>query len=88
VIGQAWKYGRAVPKTLVIVDPTGVVREVARSSTISPLIARTFYLNRLPSNIGFLGYIRDYNARLDYAVRSADADALSVEKIPVTTVAK
>jgi hypothetical protein len=82
VIGHASKHGGSVPKTLVIVDPTGVVRGVARSSTTSRFISRAFYLGKVQRN-NFLGYIRDYNPQLHYAVRSADDRALSEEKIPV-----
>jgi hypothetical protein len=85
VVGQVSKYGGLVPKTLVIVDPGGIVRGVARSSSTSPFINRVFYLGRLSSRStnSFVGYIRDYNPQLRYAVRSADAGALSQEKIPV-----
>ena len=82
IAGRVWKHGNIVPKTLVIVDSTGVVRGVARSAPISPFINRTFYLSKFTANIGFLGYIRDYNPQLKYAVRSADG-VLSDEKIPV-----
>jgi hypothetical protein len=83
VMGQASREGHSIPKTLVIVDPTGVVRGVARcSSPISPFINRTFYLGKSTTN-WFLGYIRDYDPQLKYAVRSADNGVLSEEKIPV-----
>jgi hypothetical protein len=82
VVGQASRHGGSVPKTLVIVDPTGVVRGVARSSTTSRFISRVFYLDKVQRN-PFLGYIRDYNPQLHYAVRSADNWTLSEEKIPV-----
>jgi hypothetical protein len=82
VVGQASRHGGSVPKTLVIVDPTGVVRGVARSSTTSRFISRAFYLGKVQRN-AFLGYIRDYNPQLHYAVRSADDRTLSEEKIPV-----
>jgi hypothetical protein len=82
VVGQASKDGGRIPKTLVIVDPTGVVRGVARSSPTSPFVNRAFYLGKLETN-GFLGYIRDYNPQLHYGVRSADDRILSDEKIPV-----
>ena len=82
VVGQASRHGGSVPKTLVIVDPTGVVRGVARSSTTSWFISRVFYLGKLQRN-PFLGYIRDYNPQLRYGVRSADDRTLSEEKIPV-----
>jgi hypothetical protein len=85
VVGQVSKYGGLVPKTLVIVDPAGIVRGVARSSSTSPFINRVFYLGRLSSRSTnwFVGYIRDYNPQLQYGVRSADDGALSEEKIPV-----
>jgi hypothetical protein len=82
VVGHASKDGGRIPKTLVIVDPTGVVRGVARSSPMSPFISRAFYLGKVKTN-GFLGYIRDYNPQLHYVVRSADDRILSEEKIPV-----
>jgi hypothetical protein len=82
VIGHALKQGHAVPKTLVIVDPSGVVRGVARSSPTNRFINRTFYLGKVNPH-RFLGYIRDYNPQLRYAVRSADDRTLSEEKIPV-----
>lgn len=82
VVGQASKHGGRIPKTLVIVGPTGVVCGVARSSTTSPFINRAFYLGKVKTN-GFLGYIRDYNPQLKYAVRSADNGILSEEEIPV-----
>ncbi len=82
IVGQASKQGHVIPKTLVIVDSTGVVRGVARSLPISPFINRAFYLGKLTDN-GFLGYIRDYNPQLKYAVRSADGGILSDERIPV-----
>ncbi len=82
VVGQASSHGGSVPKTLVIVDPTGVVRGVARSSPTSRFINRAFYLGKVQRN-EFLGYIRDYNPQLHYAVRSADDRTLSEETIPV-----
>ncbi len=82
VVGQASKHGGRIPKTLAIVDPTGAVRGVARSSPTSPFINRAFYLGKFKAN-GFLGYIRDYNPQLKYAVRSADNGILSEEEIPV-----
>ena len=81
VVGQASSQGGRVPETLVIVDPTGVIRGVARSSTTSRFISRVFYLGKVQNN--FLGYIRDYNPRLRYTVCSADDRTLSEEKIPV-----
>ena len=82
VVGQASRRGGSVPKTLVIVDPTGVVCGVARSSTTSRFISRVFYLDKVQRN-SFLGYIRDYNPQSRYAVRSAENWSLSKEKIPV-----
>ena len=82
VVGQASRHGGSVPKTLVIVDPTGVVRGVARSSTTSRFISRAFYLDKVQRN-NFLGYIHDYNPQFHYAARSADDRTLSEEKIPV-----
>jgi hypothetical protein len=81
VIGQASKHGSLIPKTLVIVDPTGVVRGLARSYTLSPVVSRVFYRGKFSQN-GFVGYIHDYNPRLEYVARSADG-VLSNEKIHV-----
>jgi hypothetical protein len=85
VEGQVSKHGGLIPKTLVIVDPTGVIRGVARSSSTSPFINEAFYLGKLStlSTNSFVGYIRDYNPQLQYGVRSADDGILSKEKIPV-----
>jgi hypothetical protein len=82
IVGQEIKKGYVTPKELVIVDPTGVVRGVARSSPVSPFINRVFYQGKF-STVDFLGYIRDYNPQLHYAVRSADDRSLSEGKIPV-----
>jgi hypothetical protein len=82
VVGQASKREGRIPKTLVIVDPTGVIRGVARSSSTSPLINRLFYLGKVQTDV-FVGYIRDYNPQLRYTVRSADDQTLSREEIPV-----
>ncbi len=44
VFGQASKHGQSIPKTLVIVDSTGVVHGVARSSvSVCPFINRMLY---------------------------------------------
>jgi len=83
VSGQAFKHEQSIPWTLVITDSNGVIRGVARSAPISPFINRTFYQSKLTANIGFVGYIRDYNPELRYALRSADNLTLSDEEIPV-----
>ena len=83
VTGQTSKSRERMPKTLVIVDPTGVVRGVARSSPTSRFINRAFYFGKVKRN-GFLGYIRDYNPQFHYVIRSADDGILSEEKIPVS----
>jgi hypothetical protein len=85
VTGQMWKRGHIVPKTLVIVDPTGMICGVGRSSAMwseNRFINRTFYLSKFTGS-RFLGYIRDYNPQLHYAVRSADDRILSEEKVLV-----
>jgi len=84
VTGWSLKRGDAIPKTLVIVDPAGVVRGVARSWTTNKFISRTFYRGWF-SGSEFLGYIRNYDGRLRYAVRCADDGILSDEKIVVDT---
>ena len=86
VVGMAWADGKAVPKTLVIVDSGGVICGVARSSAIAPFADRIFYLNKFARNMGFLGYIRDYDPQKQYAIRCADREALSDEKIVVPPV--
>jgi hypothetical protein len=83
VSGQAFKQVQSIPWTLVITDSNGVIRGVARSAPITPFINRTFYQSTFTANIGFVGYIRDYNPELRYAVRSADNLTLSDEEIPV-----
>jgi len=83
VSGQAFKYEQALPRTLVIIDSNGVICGVARSARISPFINRTFYQSKLTKNIGFVGYIRDYNPELQYVARGADNLTLSDEEIPV-----
>jgi hypothetical protein len=87
IVGHVSKHGRLVPKTFVIADPTGVICGIARSSTIyseSPLINRAFYLSKFRPNVTFLGYIRGYDANLQYLVRSADSRTLSDETIAVS----
>ena len=80
----SWRAGKGyvTPVRLVIVDPTGVVRGVARSCSLTPVVNRVFYQGRFPTT-DFLGYIRDYNPQVQYVVRSADDDVLSEETIPV-----
>src|SRR5882724_6955579 len=84
VTGRIQKRSDAIPKTLVIVDPAGVVRGVARSWTTNKFISRTFYRGWF-SGSAFLGYIRNYDGRLSYVVRCADDGVLSNEKIVVDT---
>jgi len=80
----SWMAGKGyvTPARFVIVDPTGLVRGVARSCSLSPVVNRVFYQGRFPTT-DFLGYIRDYNPQVHYVVRSADDDVLSEETIPV-----
>lgn len=80
----SWRAGKGyvTPARLVIVDPTGVVRGVARSCSLTPVVNSVFYQGRFPTT-DFLGYIRDYNPQVQYVVRSADYDVLSEETIPV-----
>jgi hypothetical protein len=82
IAGEEIKKGHVSPKKLVIVDPTGVIRGVARSSLVSPFINHVLYDGKF-STTDFLGYIRDYNPQLQYVVRSADDSVLSEETIPV-----
>jgi len=83
VSGRALKHEQSVPWTLVIADSNGVIRGVARSARLNPFVNRTFYQGKLTAEIGFVGYIRDYNPELRYVVRSADNLTLSDEEIPV-----
>jgi hypothetical protein len=82
ILGEEIKNESRTPKTLVIVDQSGVIRGLARSSPISPFINSVFYLRKAQTN-AFVGYIRDYNPQLPYMVRSADDQVLSEEEIPV-----
>jgi hypothetical protein len=82
VSGQAFKHEQSIPCTLVIIDSNGVIHGVARSARISPFTNRLFYQGKLTANIGFVGYIRDYDPELRYLVRSADNLTLSDEEIP------
>jgi hypothetical protein len=84
VTGWSLKQHHTIPKTLVILDPAGVVRGVARPWTTNKFISRVFYLGRF-SGRNFLGYIRDYNPKLQYAVRCVDDGMLSDEQIVVDT---
>jgi hypothetical protein len=82
ILGKEFENESRTPKTLVIVDETGVIRGLARSSPMSPFINRVFYLRKAQPN-AFVGYIRDYDPQLLYMLRSADDQVLSEEKIPV-----
>jgi hypothetical protein len=88
--GEVWKSRRRVPKTLVIVDPRGVICGIARSSTMyseSPLINGAFYLRKFRPSTSFVGYIRGYDPNLRYVVRSVDSRVLSDETIAVSVPA-
>jgi hypothetical protein len=82
VVGQASMNKGRIPTTLVIVDATGTIRGVARSSSTSPFINRVFYLGKAPTKT-FLGYVCNYDPTSRYAVRSADDRILSEERIHV-----
>lgn len=82
IVGKEIKKGYVAPARLVIVDPTGVVRGVARSCSLTPVVNHVFYQGRFGTT-DFLGYIRDYDPQVQYLVRSADDDVLSEETIPV-----
>jgi hypothetical protein len=82
LVGRDIEKGYTTPRTLVILDQTGVVRGVGRALPTSPFISRVFYLGKAHTN-AFVGYIRDYDPTLRYVVRSADNQTLSDEGIPV-----
>lgn len=85
ITGQIWKSGHRVPKTLVIVDSGGVVRGIGHSSSIyseNRFVNSTFYGSWVMQT-SFIGYIRDYDPGLQYAIRSADHGILSEEMLPV-----
>jgi|GEM_PF-1618123 len=82
VLGQEIEPGYTAPRTLVFVDPNGVIRGIGCSLPTSTFINRVFYLNKL-NTTRFLGYIRGYNPQLRYVVHSADNGVLSEEEIPV-----
>jgi hypothetical protein len=82
IVGKEIKKGYVTPARLVIVDSTGVVRGVARSCSLTPVVNHVFYQGRFGTT-DFLGYIRDYDPQVQYLVRSADDDVLSEETIPV-----
>ena len=83
IAGVAWTKRKTVPKNLVIINPAGIVCGVARASANPSFTNRIFYLNKFARNMGFLGYIRNYDPTLQYTIRSADGGALSDEKILV-----
>jgi hypothetical protein len=82
ILGQDIKTEYVAPRTLVIVDPAGVIRGIGRSLPTSKLINRLFYLDRL-NTTGFLGYICDYDPQVRYVVHSADNRVFSEDEIPV-----
>jgi hypothetical protein len=82
VVGRIAGESTLGPKTMVIVDSTGTIRGIARSSGISPFVNSVIYFHRFTPN-RFLGYIRHYDAREMYVMRSADNGMLSEETISV-----
>ena len=82
MLGQDIKTEYKAPRTLVIIDPAGVIRGIGRSLPTSTLINRVFYLGQLKTT-GFLGYICDYNPQVHYEVHSADNRVFSEDEIPV-----
>jgi hypothetical protein len=85
ITGNVRESGHRVPTKLVIVDPTGVIRGIGRFSDMysqNRFVNRTFYL-RNAAGTRFVGYIRDFNPKLEYVVRSADNGILSDERLPV-----
>lgn len=83
VVGQLWESRRRVAMTAVIVDPTGMVCGIGRSSHVNPMASSVLYGGKLYRNLGFVGYIRGYNPSLQYVVRSADDGVLSDETVVV-----
>jgi hypothetical protein len=84
VTGESLTRRDTMPKTLIITDPSGVVQGIARSWSMNKYVGRLFYSGKF-INSEFLGYIRNYDPLVEYAVRSADEGMLSDEKIIVDT---
>lgn len=84
LVGHEFTNGYTTPETLVIIDQDGVVRGIARSSSLSPFVRHAFYLDKVPRN-EFCGYIRNYDPNGHYVVRSADGGVLSEGEFPVQT---
>ena len=83
VVGRLWESKRRVAMTAIIVNPSGVVCGIGRSSHVNPLASSIFYGGKLYRNLGFIGYIRSYDPKLQYFVRSADDGVLSDEAVMV-----
>jgi hypothetical protein len=82
IAGREFKDAYTTPGTLVIVDRSGLIHGIARSSPTGSLVNRMFYLGNAPKS-EFSGYIRDYDPKKRYTVRSADGGILSERGIPV-----
>lgn len=88
VVGQLWERGGKVPRTAIILDPTGTVCGIGYSSHVSTFANKVFYANRFRFNLGFVGYIRSYDPQLQYTVRSADDGVLSDESVVIGPLSK
>jgi hypothetical protein len=71
---------------MVITDSNEVIRGVARSSATPKLIDRLLY-SRIFQPRGFVGFIADYDPRLQYSVRSVEQNGLSSELIEIPEAA-
>ncbi len=80
VVGWARTRGQEAPNALVLIDATGKICGVARTFSTSSFINRAFYSKRF-SRSSVIGYIRNYNPTSQYAMRSADNQKLSDERI-------
>jgi len=85
ITGEIWKRKRQVPNTMIIVDSMGVIHGIGRSLGMyseNRFLNRVFYLSKL-TGTKFFGYIRNYDSRIQYTVRSADDGTLSEETVSV-----
>lgn len=73
--------------TMVIVDPTGTVVGVARSFATNKSLNRVLYGGRMP-NGQLAGYIRQYEAGTQYALRAAGPNGVSIQQIAIAPLSR